>query len=69
MPADLGERALTKLCPRNPTEITRGSAPTSDEVGDPNDVRGLFQALTDGGCGGLMGPTEEKKPEETGPLK
>lgn len=38
--------------------------PTSDEGADPNDVRGLFQALTDGGCGGLMGPTEEKKSQE-----
>lgn len=28
----------------------------SDEVADPNDVRGLFHALTEGGCGGLMGP-------------
>lgn len=38
--------------------------PTSDGAADPNDVRGLFQALTEGGCGGLMGPTEERKPQE-----
>ena len=27
----------------------------SDEVADPNDVKGLFHALTEGGCGGLIG--------------
>lgn len=41
------------------------SIPTSGGAADPNDVRGLFQALTEDGCGGLMGPTEEKKPQET----
>lgn len=29
----------------------------SDEVADPNDVKGLFHALTEGGCGGLIGPS------------
>lgn len=29
---------------------------TSDDVADPNDVKGLFHALTEGGCGGLIGP-------------
>lgn len=28
----------------------------SDDVADPNDVKGLFHALTEGGCGGLIGP-------------
>lgn len=45
------------------------SIPTSDEVADPNDVRGLFHALTEGGCGGLMGPTKEKKSWEMRSLK
>lgn len=45
----------------NPTKAITKSAPTSDEVADPNDVRGLFHALTEGGCGGLMGPTEKNK--------
>ena len=52
----------------SPTKAITISAPTSDEVADPNDVRGLFHALTEGGCGGLMGPTE-KKSQEIRPLK
>ena len=50
-------------CHRNPTKAIK-SIPTSDEAADPNDVRGLFHALTEGGCGGLMGPTEREKPME-----
>lgn len=34
---------------------------TSGEVADPNDVKGLFHALTEGGCGGLIGPTKSSK--------
>lgn len=64
MHAEIWETVLRKLCPSNPTKTISKSIPTSDEVADPNDVRGLFQALTEGGCGGLMGPTEEKKPQE-----
>lgn len=59
---------LRKL-PQNPTKAITKSAPTSDEVADPNDVRGLFHALTEGGCGGLMGPTEKNKSREIRPLK
>lgn len=32
---------------------------TSGDVADPKDVKGLFQALTEGGWGGLMGPTDK----------
>lgn len=31
---------------------------TSGDVAEPKDVKGLFQALTEGGWGGLMGPTD-----------
>jgi hypothetical protein len=48
-----------KIWSKNPTNAIK-FIPTSDEAADPNDVNGLFQALTDGGWGGLIGPTEKK---------
>lgn len=40
---------------------THQESHTSEETALGKEVRGLFQALTEGGCGGLIGPTAAQK--------